>query len=122
MYANVDGSVAAPTAGLHFTGSLFESMEKKNIRTDFVTLHVGAGTFKPVKAETMQGHEMHAEFIHVSKATIENILQNLDNTIIAVGTTSLRTIETLYWLGNKRSCSGVNVGVTTFAVGSLRAG
>jgi len=101
IYAHLNGSVAAPTAGFHFTDSIFEKLKEKNIQTDFVTLHVGAGTFKPVKAETMQGHEMHAEFINVSKATIENILQNLDNTIIAVGTTSLRTIESLYWLGIK---------------------
>src|SRR6476619_5786172 len=73
----------------------------KNINTDFVTLHVGAGTFKPVKSETIGGHEMHAEFINVSKETIENIFQNLSENIIPVGTTSLRTIESLYWLGVK---------------------
>ena len=101
IYAHHDGSVAAPTAGLHFTQTIFEKLEKKNIQTDFVTLHVGAGTFKPVKAEIMKDHEMHAEFIDVSKETIENILQNLNNTIVAVGTTSLRTIESLYWLGVK---------------------
>ena len=101
IYAQFDGSVAAPTAGLHFTEAIFDKLKQKNIQTDFVTLHVGAGTFKPVKTETMQEHDMHAEWIDVSKTTIENILQTLDNNIIAVGTTSLRTIESLYWLGRK---------------------
>ena len=101
VYAHHDGSVAAPTAGLHFTENIFEQLKEKNIQMDFVTLHVGAGTFKPVKAESMQEHEMHAEWIDVSKNTIQTILDNLDNNIIAVGTTSLRTIESLYWLGRK---------------------
>ncbi len=101
IYAHSDGSVAAPTAGLHFTESIFQKLKTKNIQKDFVTLHVGAGTFKPVKSETMREHEMHAEFIDVSKETIKNILQNLGNNIVAVGTTSLRTIESLYWLGLK---------------------
>lgn len=100
IYARLDGSVAAPTAGLHFTETVFEKLEKKNICTDFVTLHVGAGTFKPVKAPTMEGHEMHAEFIDVTATAIENILHHRD-AIVAVGTTSLRTIESLYWLGVK---------------------
>ncbi len=101
LYAHFDGSVAAPTAGLHFTDNIFEQLKEKKIPTDFVTLHVGAGTFKPVKVDTMHEHDMHAEFIDVAKTTIENILRNLDNNIIAVGTTSLRTIESLYWLGRK---------------------
>ena len=103
VYAQYDGSVAAPTAGLHFTDSIFKEFEKKNIQKDFVTLHVGAGTFKPVKSETMEEHDMHAEWIDVSKETILTILRNIDNNIIAVGTTSLRTIESLYWLGVKKS-------------------
>lgn len=103
VYANADGSVAAPTAGLHFTDTIFKSLKEKNIQTDFLTLHVGAGTFKPVKTETMQEHDMHAEWIDVTKTNIENILNNLDKNIIAVGTTSLRTIESLYWLGVKQS-------------------
>ena len=78
VYAQHDGSVAAPTAGLHFTEKIFSDLAAKNVSTDFVTLHVGAGTFKPVKSETMQEHEMHAEWIDVSKSTIENILANLD--------------------------------------------
>lgn len=103
VYAHTDGSVAAPTAGLHFTKNVFEKLKEKNIQTDFVTLHVGAGTFKPVKAETMETHEMHAEFIDVTKNSIENILRNLDKPIVAVGTTALRTIESLYWMGVKKS-------------------
>lgn len=103
VYARHDGSVAAPTAGLHFTEKILEDLAGKDIQTDFVTLHVGAGTFKPVKSDTMLEHEMHAEWIDVSKSSIENIVANLDNNIIAVGTTSLRTIESLYWLGVKQS-------------------
>ena len=101
IYANKDGSVAAPTAGLHFTETIFQKLKEKGIERDFVTLHVGAGTFKPVKSEQMKDHEMHAEFFTVSKLTIENTLNQLDKNIIAVGTTSLRTIESLYWLGVK---------------------
>ena len=111
VYAEHDGSVAAPTAGLHFTDSIFDQLEKKNIQKDFVTLHVGAGTFKPVKSETMEEHDMHAEWIDVSKETIQNILNNLDKNIIAVGTTSLRTIESLYWIGRRtelRSVKGLS--------------
>jgi S-adenosylmethionine:tRNA ribosyltransferase-isomerase len=105
IYAHHKGSVAAPTAGLHFTDRVFERLRSKNIKTDFVTLHVGAGTFKPVKTQTLHEHEMHAEFINVPGETIEKIFQNLSQTIVAVGTTSLRTIETLYWLGVKCSTS-----------------
>ncbi|MES2429995.1 MAG: S-adenosylmethionine:tRNA ribosyltransferase-isomerase [Bacteroidota bacterium] len=101
VYAKYDGSVAAPTAGLHFTENIFNELNKKNVSKDFVTLHVGAGTFKPVKAAVMQDHEMHAEWIDVSIETIQQLIDNLDNTIIAVGTTSLRTIESLYWMGVK---------------------
>jgi len=103
IYATLDGSVAAPTAGLHFTNHIFKSLSKKNIQPDFVTLHVGAGTFKPVKAESMEQHEMHSEFIDVSRLTIEHLISKLDDTIIAVGTTSMRTIESLYWMGVKLS-------------------
>jgi len=101
IYARHDGSVAAPTAGLHFTEGLFKKLDAKHIQRSFVTLHVGAGTFKPVKAATMEQHEMHAEFIDVTKQLIAGIITKLDNTIIAVGTTSLRTIESLYWMGVK---------------------
>ena len=101
IYAQYKGSVAAPTAGLHFTDTVFSSLQTKNITTGFVTLHVGAGTFKPVKAAIMQEHEMHAEWIDVTIETIENLIKNLSNNIVAVGTTSLRTMESLYWLGVK---------------------
>ena len=101
IYANMDGSVAAPTAGLHFTDAIFKNLMEKNTQTDFVTLHVGAGTFKPVKTETMEEHEMHSEFIDVSAKMISHLVSKLDDTIIAVGTTSMRTIESLYWLGVK---------------------
>jgi S-adenosylmethionine:tRNA ribosyltransferase-isomerase len=101
IYAHFDGSVAAPTAGLHFTNHIFRQLEEKNIKKDFVTLHVGAGTFKPVKAAIMEEHEMHAEFIAIDRSLIENLATNLEGNIIAVGTTSLRTIESLYWLGVK---------------------
>ena len=101
IYAKDEGSVAAPTAGLHFTKEIFENLGKKNIQIDFVTLHVGAGTFKPVKAATMQEHEMHAEWIDVSVKTIEQLYSSIDKPIIAVGTTSLRTLESLYWMGLK---------------------
>lgn len=100
-YANFDGSVAAPTAGLHFTKKIFEELHAKNVATDFVTLHVGAGTFKPVKAQTMHGHEMHGEFIELSLQFIQNLIRSLDKKIITVGTTSMRTIESLYWIGCK---------------------
>lgn len=103
IYAQDEGSVAAPTAGLHFTDDIFNSLAQKNIQRDFVTLHVGAGTFKPVKAGRMQDHEMHAEWIDVSAAFIENLAAQLNNIIVAVGTTSLRTLESLYWMGVKAS-------------------
>lgn len=101
IYAKDEGSVAAPTAGLHFTPAIFSKLTAKNIQTDFVTLHVGAGTFKPVKAATMQDHEMHAEWIDVSAAMIKNLVEQRDKTVVAVGTTSLRTLESLYWMGVK---------------------
>jgi S-adenosylmethionine:tRNA ribosyltransferase-isomerase len=99
IYARYDGSVAAPTAGLHFTDNIFRELTARNIRKEFVTLHVGAGTFKPVKTESIQQHEMHVEFIEVNAATIKILLENIPGNIIPVGTTSLRTIESLYWLG-----------------------
>jgi S-adenosylmethionine:tRNA ribosyltransferase-isomerase len=104
VYAAAEGSVAAPTAGLHFTPALFTKLAAKNITKEFVTLHVGAGTFKPVKAARMEEHEMHAEFIDVQKSFIELLRDNFttnERKIIAVGTTSLRTLESLYWMGAK---------------------
>ena len=101
IYSLNEGSVAAPTAGLHFTKEIFSSLEKKNIDTGFVTLHVGAGTFKPVKANSMEGHEMHTEWIDVSTKFIEQLIQNIDHGVFCVGTTSVRTVESLYWMGLK---------------------
>lgn len=100
IYAREEGSVAAPTAGLHFTKKVFEGLKEKHISTGFVTLHVGAGTFKPVKAVTMNDHVMHAEWIDVSLDRIKNLLQQRQG-VIVVGTTSLRTVESLYWMGVK---------------------
>lgn len=101
IYAVKEGSVAAPTAGLHFTSEVFEQLDKKNIQPLQITLHVGAGTFKPVKAIQMKDHVMHAEYIDVSKKTIEQLIaaKKAQQSIIAVGTTSLRTLESLYWIG-----------------------
>lgn len=101
IYAKDEGSVAAPTAGLHFTENIFKQLDKKNIQKGFVTLHVGAGTFKPVKAIAMRDHEMHAEWIDVSADFINTLTAELNKTVVAVGTTSLRTIESLYWMGVK---------------------
>ena len=99
VYAKEDGSVAAPTAGLHFTPAVFQSLHVKKINTAYVTLHVGAGTFMPVKSGTMSGHPMHAEFIEVSQDLISKVSDN--ENIIAVGTTSMRSLESLYWMGLK---------------------
>ena len=100
VYAREAGSVAAPTAGLHFTETIFREFEAKNINTSFVTLHVGAGTFKPVKSEKISGHEMHGEYLEVNTATIQQLAEH-NGPIYAVGTTSLRTLESLYWMGVK---------------------
>lgn len=101
IYAAHEGSVAAPTAGLHFTDHIFCTLAKKGITTKYVTLHVGAGTFKPVKAATMGGHEMHAEWIDVSAELVKYLSENSAGKILCVGTTSVRTIESLYWMGLK---------------------
>ena len=100
VYAKTEGSVAAPTAGLHFTEETIQSLNNKGINHSFVTLHVGAGTFKPVTAETIADHEMHQEYFEVHKETLE-ILADASKMIVAVGTTSLRTIESIYWIGVK---------------------
>jgi len=99
VYAQQAGAVAAPTAGLHFTEALFKALEAKNICTQEVTLHVGAGTFKPVKTQKMENHAMHREEIYVSRACIQKLLSQIPRPIIPVGTTSLRTLESIYWLG-----------------------
>ncbi len=101
VYAREQGSVAAPTAGLHFTEAVFRSLEEQGIQRLFTTLHVGAGTFKPVKSATMAGHFMHEEHIYIRCTVIEQLLECLEagKPIIPVGTTSLRLLESLYWHG-----------------------
>jgi len=106
VYAAQEGSVDAPTAGLHFTKQIFEKLKSKNAIVDYVTLHVGAGTFKPVISETIEGHNMHSEWIEVEQESILKLLEKISDkqtnkNVVAVGTTSLRTIETLYWMGVK---------------------
>lgn len=113
VYSRVEGSVAAPTAGLHFTPSVMEQLHEKGIDTTEVTLHVGAGTFLPVKSDTIAGHVMHTEFISVSRNTIEQILHRKSN-LIVVGTTSLRTVESLYYVGKKLQ---LNPNATTLEIG-----
>lgn len=97
VYAKQAGAVAAPTAGLHFTDRVFQALDAKGIERRFLTLHVGAGTFRPVKATEMEGHEMHAEEIYIEKALITRLLDSPQ--VVAVGTTSMRSLESLYWLG-----------------------
>jgi S-adenosylmethionine:tRNA ribosyltransferase-isomerase len=120
IYAKHDGSVAAPTAGLHFTDTIFEKFASKNIQTSYVTLHVGAGTFKPVKASKMDEHEMHAEYIDVTIETIQDLIKFSTKTIVAVGTTSLRTIESLYWMGVKllhlKNQGEVKISIESFSI------
>lgn len=101
IYAREKGSVAAPTAGLHFTDRVFADLDKKGMERLFVTLHVGAGTFKPVKSETMAAHHMHEESIFVQKSLIDQLLdaKKSGKPVIPVGTTSMRTLESLYWYG-----------------------
>lgn len=101
IYADHDGSVAAPTAGLHFSDKTFLDLKERQIKCDFVTLHVGAGTFKPVTSKTIGEHVMHTERICISKAVIEDLLNHCEKKIVCIGTTSVRTIESLYWHGVK---------------------
>jgi S-adenosylmethionine:tRNA ribosyltransferase-isomerase len=115
IYAHSEGSVAAPTAGLHFTDNIFNDFKSKNIEPQYVTLHVGAGTFKPVKSEVIGGHDMHAEYFDVPLKTLKILLSAVKSrtnagrgcfgkkNIIAVGTTTLRTLESLYLMGCKLS-------------------
>ena len=102
VYAEQEGSVAAPTAGLHFTPALLDRLRQKNIHPAFLTLHVGAGTFKPVKTPTIGEHNMHAEPLDVPKSFIRQLI-DANGQVFAVGTTSLRTLESLYWMGVKTS-------------------
>lgn len=99
VYSKADGAVAAPTAGLHFTEQVLASLQEKNVAFEYLTLHVGAGTFLPVKVENALEHTMHAEQIIVSRENIEKLLSG--EMVVAVGTTSLRTLESIYWYGVK---------------------
>jgi S-adenosylmethionine:tRNA ribosyltransferase-isomerase len=103
VYAKESGSVAAPTAGLHFNKELIQNLAVKGIEPLYLTLHVGAGTFMPVKTDRLSEHHMHEEFIEVRAVSLEKLISKLHEPVIAVGTTSLRTLETLYWLGLKIS-------------------
>jgi len=100
VYAKYHGSVAAPTAGLHFTESILKELSNKNIETSEITLHVGAGTFQPVKSEKIEDHTMHDEKVCVPKNVIEKLIFQKEK-VIPVGTTSVRSLESLYWLGLK---------------------
>lgn len=100
VYSKIKGSVAAPTAGLHFTDDVLRSLDDHGIDRQELTLHVGAGTFKPVKSKEIEGHDMHTEYICVRRETLEKIVKH-DCEAIAVGTTSVRTLESLYYIGLK---------------------
>lgn len=100
VYSKIKGSVAAPTAGLHFTPEVLADIDRHGIDREELTLHVGAGTFKPVKSEEIQNHEMHTEYICVHRQTLEKLIRH-DAKAIAVGTTSVRTLESLYYIGVK---------------------
>lgn len=99
IYSKEDGAVAAPTAGLHFTDKVMSSLQKKNVAIEYLTLHVSAGTFQPVKVENAMEHTMHAEQVLIDRKNIEHLLSN--KPVISVGTTSLRTLESIYWYGVK---------------------
>ena len=109
VFARYDGSVAAPTAGLHFTQPLISTLREKGFTFDEVTLHVGAGTFRPVSSATIGEHAMHSETIVVRKSLIENLITHIGKPIIPVGTTSTRTLESLYWLGVMLKEQGLNL-------------
>lgn len=98
VYSKIEGSVAAPTAGLHFTPQVLDELDRRGVEREEVTLHVGAGTFRPVKSADIGGHDMHTEHIAVNRSTIEKLIQH-GGRAIAVGTTSVRTLESLYWMG-----------------------
>lgn len=117
VYSRIKGSVAAPTAGLHFTDNVLNGLRQKGIQTAELTLHVGAGTFQPVKVADANQHTMHTEIIAVPRDTIETIIANLGH-IVAVGTTSMRTLESLYFLGEKlyAGCQMPDIGDTTLFV------
>ena len=100
VYSKIKGSVAAPTAGLHFTEEVFRQIREKGHQSQELTLHVGAGTFQPVKSETIETHRMHAEQIFITRQLLENLFKH-EGPKIAVGTTTIRTLESIFWLGNQ---------------------
>ena len=100
VYSKIKGSVAAPTAGLHFTQKVLADIDQHGIDREELTLHVGAGTFKPVKSEEIEGHAMHTEYVCIRRSTLEKLLQH-NCEAVAVGTTSVRTLESLYYMGCK---------------------
>ncbi|MEQ8473766.1 MAG: S-adenosylmethionine:tRNA ribosyltransferase-isomerase [Marinoscillum sp.] len=101
VYSKAEGAVAAPTAGLHFTEEVIGQLTNYGIQTDYLTLHVSAGTFQPIKADRIEDHPMHCEQVLITKQNILNLLEN--DTVIPVGTTSMRTLESTYWFGHKLS-------------------
>lgn len=98
VYSKQEGAVAAPTAGLHFTAAVFDNLFKQGIDHDYLTLHVGAGTFQPIKTEDVRQHHMHTEQVVYTRQNLQTLLHHLE-TIIPVGTTSMRALESLYWMG-----------------------
>lgn len=101
VYSEHEGSVAAPTAGLHFTENILQDLEARGISSLFTTLHVGAGTFKPVKSEVMENHVMHPEYLNITTSFLKDLADKIGQPIITVGTTSTRTLESIYWMGNQ---------------------
>ncbi|WP_420146570.1 S-adenosylmethionine:tRNA ribosyltransferase-isomerase [Spirosoma sp.] len=100
VYSKEEGAVAAPTAGLHFTPKVFNELAERGVKHDYLTLHVGAGTFQPIKTNDVRKHHMHTEQVVYTRENVKNLLNNLDS-IIPVGTTSMRALESLYWMGVK---------------------
>ncbi len=103
VYAEHEGSVAAPTAGLHFTDDLINKLTERGFKTEYITLHVGAGTFKPVSTATIGEHEMHVEKVQICRDNLLNIIDQMGKPVIPVGTTTVRTLESIYWFGTKLS-------------------
>ncbi|WP_373495847.1 S-adenosylmethionine:tRNA ribosyltransferase-isomerase [Aquiflexum sp.] len=114
VYSKMEGAVAAPTAGLHFTEEVLGKLKSNNVKEEFLTLHVGAGTFQPIKDETVTDHPMHSEQMVIDIDTVRNLTLHQDK-IIAVGTTSMRTLESLYWFGVKI----LNSNETVFSIEKL---
>jgi S-adenosylmethionine:tRNA ribosyltransferase-isomerase len=123
VYSEVKGAVAAPTAGLHFTPTVLENLAKKGVDSDFITLHVGAGTFQPIKEEAIERHPMHSEQVVFTRKNIESLIK-AEGKIVAVGTTSMRSLESLYWFGimllsNENSAFAVSKSIAYETYGKL---